>query len=82
VPESEIRRTRGLTGLRQRLGEPNIVAVPTAPEETVKRLLPTVDEIYVLNMKTSYPFAVAEAYQNWYDLRDEEVISLLEVKEE
>lgn len=53
------------------------IAVPTAPEETVKRLLPMVDEIYVLNVRTSFPFAVAEAYRDWYDLRDEEVLSLL-----
>ena len=63
--------------LRRRKAEKIIVAVPTAPEETVKRLLPNVDEIYVLNIRTFSAFAVAEAYQNWYDLGDEEVISLL-----
>jgi putative phosphoribosyl transferase len=51
--------------------------VPTAPEETVKRILPMVDEIFVLNIRTSFSFAVAEAYQNWYDLGDEEVLALL-----
>ena len=63
--------------LQRRKAKKIIVAVPTAPEETVKRLLPMVDEIYVLNIRTSFSFAVAEAYQNWYDLGDEEVISLL-----
>lgn len=53
------------------------IAVPTAPEGTVKRLLPLVDEVYVLNIRSSFPFAVAEAYQNWYDLTDEEVLSLM-----
>lgn len=53
------------------------LAVPTAPEETVKRIVPLVDEMYVLNIRTGFPFAVAEAYENWYDLTDEEVISLL-----
>ena len=65
--------------LQKRRAKKIIVAVPTAPEETIKRLLPTVDEVYVLNIKTSFPFAVAEAYQNWYDLEDEEVLSLLKV---
>ncbi len=63
--------------LQRRKAKKIIVAVPTAPEETVKRLLPMVDEIYVLNIRTFFSFAVAEAYQNWYDLGDEEVISLL-----
>ncbi len=63
--------------LQRRKAKKIIVAVPTAPEETVKRLLPMVDEIYVLNIRTFSAFAVAEAYQNWYDLGDEEVISLL-----
>jgi len=65
--------------LQKRRAKKIIVAVPTAPEETIKRLLPTVDEVYVLNIRTSFPFAVAEAYQNWYDLEDEEVLSLLKV---
>ncbi len=63
--------------LQRRKAKKIIVAVPTAPEETVKRILPRVDEIYVLNIRTFSAFAVAEAYQNWYDLGDEEVISLL-----
>jgi len=63
--------------LQRRKAKKIIVAVPTAPEETVKRLLPMVDEIYVLNIRTFAAFAVTEAYQNWYDLGDEEVISLL-----
>ena len=63
--------------LQRRKAKKIIIAVPTAPEETVKRLLPMVDEIYVLNIRTFSAFAVAEAYQNWYDLGDEEVISLL-----
>ncbi len=63
--------------LQRRKAGKIIVAVPTAPEETVKRLLLRVDEIYVLNIRASFPFAVAEAYENWYDLGDEEVLSLI-----
>jgi len=63
--------------LKRKKARKIIVAVPTAPEETVKRLLPAVDEIYVLNIRTSFSFAVAEAYQDWYDLGDEEVLTLL-----
>lgn len=63
--------------LKRKKAKKIIVAVPTAPEETVKRILPMVDEIFVLNIRTSFSFAVAEAYQNWYDLGDEEVLALL-----
>ena len=54
-----------------------IVAVPTASESSIYLLLPEVDEIYCLNARALYPFAVAEAYMKWYDVGDEEVIALL-----
>jgi len=54
-----------------------IVAVPTASERSVKLLLPAVDELHCLNIR-GYPFAVAEAYLEWHDLSDEEVLRLLE----
>jgi putative phosphoribosyl transferase len=36
-----------------------------------------VDEIHCLNVRTRYPFAVAEAYEDWYDLSDAEALGLL-----
>jgi predicted phosphoribosyltransferase len=36
-----------------------------------------VDLIVCPNIRTGPYFAVAEAYQNWYDLSREEVVSLL-----
>jgi len=59
-----------------------IVAVPTAPERTVSMLLPEVDELYCLNIRRTPFFAVADAYKNWYDVSDEEVISILKRLEE
>lgn len=53
------------------------IAVPTAPERTVTRLLALVDEIYCLNIRSAPSFAVAEAYETWHDLNDQEVLSLL-----
>jgi len=64
--------------LRRRQAGKIIVAVPTAPRGTVDRLLPLVDEIHCLNVRARYPFAVAEAYQDWYDLSDAEALRLLE----
>ncbi|HHT9112262.1 MAG: phosphoribosyltransferase [Planctomycetes bacterium] len=54
-----------------------VVAVPTAPKETVDLILPQVDEIVCLNVRSGFTFAVADAYEKWYDLGDEEVISIL-----
>jgi putative phosphoribosyl transferase len=39
--------------------------------------MPEVDEIVCLNIRTESSFAVANAYENWYDLTDEEVINML-----
>jgi len=53
------------------------VAVPTAPLSSINRVAPLVDEIYCLNIRTGMFFAVASAYEIWYDLTDEEVIEYL-----
>lgn len=50
-----------------------IVAVPTAPLGTIQRIAPRVDKLVCLNIRESWVFAVADAYQNWYDLNDDEV---------
>ncbi|NWF51770.1 MAG: phosphoribosyltransferase [Nitrospirae bacterium] len=55
-----------------------IVAVPTAPQRTVNMLLSEVDELYCLNIRRTSFFAVADAYRNWFDLSDEEAISILQ----
>ncbi len=54
-----------------------VVAVPTGSKGTVEIILPEVDELVCLNIRSGYTFAVADAYENWYDLEDDEVISLL-----
>jgi putative phosphoribosyl transferase len=54
-----------------------VVAVPTGCERTVRELLPLVDELYCLNVRGGWSFAVADAYQNWYDLTEGEVLDIL-----
>lgn len=56
------------------------VAVPTGSADTVNALLKEVDLLYCLNIRESYPYAVASAYRNWYDLEDEDVLALLRRK--
>ncbi len=63
--------------LRSQGAAPLIVAVPTGSERTVWELLPLVDELYCLNVRGGFSFAVADAYENWYDLTEEEVLAIL-----
>ena len=58
-----------------------VVAVPTAPQSAIDRISPAVDRIYCANIRTGPYFAVAEAYRNWYDLDEKEVVALLENKQ-
>lgn len=54
-----------------------IVAVPTASKRTVELVLPEVDELVCLNVRHGISFAVADAYRNWYDLSDADVLSII-----
>ncbi|HMK95193.1 MAG TPA: phosphoribosyltransferase family protein [Candidatus Limnocylindrales bacterium] len=58
-----------------------VVAVPTSSAGAINLVEPEVDEIVCLNVRTAPSFAVADAYKNWYDLADEEVIGILEKAE-
>lgn len=62
-------RSRGAAGI--------IVAVPTAPVETARRLAGMADAVYCLSIQDYYPFAVASAYRDWRDLTREEVAGML-----
>lgn len=55
-----------------------VVAVPTGSKRTVDFILPKVDELICLNIRSGFTFAVADAYENWYDLTDNDVISILQ----
>ena len=54
-----------------------IVAVPTALDRTAQALLPLVDLLVCPNLRGGLSFAVAEAYENWYDVDETEVLELL-----
>ena len=54
-----------------------IVAVPTGSANAIALLAPRVDELVCLNVRSGPLFAVADAYENWYDLSDEEVLGYL-----
>ncbi len=63
--------------VRNQGSEKVIVAVPTASTSAVQLVAPSVDKLICLNIRGGPFFAVAEAYQKWYDLSDEEVTEFL-----
>lgn len=58
-----------------------IVAVPTASQRAWERLRNIADRIICPCVSRLPFFAVADAYEKWYDVQDEEVIRLLERRE-
>jgi len=54
-----------------------IVAVPTASASSAELVSRYVDQLVCLNLRTSRQFAVADAYERWYDLDDREVLEEL-----
>lgn len=54
-----------------------VVAVPTASEGSLGVIEETVDEAICLNIRGGPFYAVADAYQEWHDLSDGEVLTFL-----
>ncbi len=55
-----------------------IVAVPTASASAESKVRDVVDELICPHIGSGYVFAVANAYQHWYDVPEDEVIALLQ----
>lgn len=55
-----------------------MVAVPTGSKNAIELVSPYVDEIFCLNFRETSVFAVADAYHEWHDLTEQEVLELLE----
>lgn len=53
------------------------VAVPTASRDAAQRVMDEVGTVFCANVRAGTSFAVAEAYRHWYDLTEEEALSLL-----
>lgn len=63
--------------LRRLNPERIIAAAPTAHEMTVEKVIGQVDELHCPNIRGGFSFAVADAYKEWYDLSDGEVLDIL-----
>ncbi len=66
-----------LAAVARRQPQQMIVAVPTSLGATAARVAQEADLVLCLNLRTTRPFAVASAYEKWYDVNDEEVLALL-----
>jgi putative phosphoribosyl transferase len=60
----------------QKAGE-IVVAVPTAHAESAARIAPLVERLYCPNLREGAIFAVADAYLEWSDVTEENVVTLL-----
>jgi predicted phosphoribosyltransferase len=63
----------------RRNGATNIIlAVPTAHSESVQTILEKIDAIYCPNLRGGLSFAVADAYERWSDLDEQDVVRILQ----
>ena len=56
-----------------------IVAVPTAPISAIDLIRSYADKVVCLNIRSGLVFAVADAYKEWYDLEDADVMDILKL---
>lgn len=54
-----------------------VVAVPTAPMSSVQSIASLADVVVCLNIREESYFAVADAYESWHDLSEEEALDYL-----
>jgi len=54
-----------------------VIAVPTGSARSVERVAAVADEVCCANLRRGPTFAVADAYERWYDLTDDEVAAIL-----
>jgi predicted phosphoribosyltransferase len=64
--------------LRGRHAREIIVAVPTGHAAGAAEIAELVDALYCPNVRGGGGFAVADAYQHWYDVSEDEALRALE----
>jgi putative phosphoribosyl transferase len=55
-----------------------IIAAPTGHRQALEQLDKEVDVVYCPNVRGGHTFAVANAYENWYDVDEKEAIEIIE----
>lgn len=54
-----------------------VVAVPTGHWGAIEKIIGDVETLYCANLRSGWTFAVADAYLNWSDVSEEEVVEIL-----
>lgn len=67
-----------IKALRRAQAKEVILAIPTAHLESIQTIQEEVEAIYCPNIRSGYSFAVADAYERWNDLDEQEVLGLLQ----
>lgn len=63
--------------IKKRKPDKIIVAVPTGSISAIHLVSPKVDKLVCLNMRSEHHFAVADAYEKWRDVSEEEALKLV-----
>jgi putative phosphoribosyl transferase len=66
----------GVEALRNAGARQIAVAVPTGHNNSVRMMADHVEKLYCANIRHGLSFAVADAYERWSDVSDEEVIEI------
>jgi predicted phosphoribosyltransferase len=62
--------------LRKASAQQICVAVPTGHSSALSRMAQEVEALYCANVRSGFSFAVADAYEEWTDVLEEEAIAL------
>ena len=66
-----------ITALRKCRARNIVVAVPTGHERSVEAMRALADEVVCADVRGGRSFAVADAYEDWHDLSDDDVEAML-----
>jgi putative phosphoribosyl transferase len=66
-----------VAALRKTEADPIIVVIPTGHGDAVRKLANLVNTMYCPNIREGRFFAVADAYEHWTDVEEQEMIALL-----
>jgi putative phosphoribosyl transferase len=67
----------GVEALRNAGARQIVVAVPTGHNNSVRMMADHVEKLYCANIRHGLSFAVADAYERWSDVSDEDVIEII-----
>jgi len=66
-----------VAAVRRLYPEKLVVAVPTGSAQRLQKVAREVDGLYCANVRGGWSFAVAEAYEQWFDLDEEDAVQMV-----